>query len=491
MNFKQLVKKIKQDTWWSEEAPTNYQYSFSAWRAFVRQARIHGPNYLSILFALFKNDFMFEKTSEQEKLSQFWKVYKRFLKEKRDLSYYLDFLKARDDLRRTHKLIDESLSKPVSADELAGLYQRLYDDYTEMFTHSTMPEGADIYSNYYLLGDLKRYTKKQAGNEELNEIAIVMSAPHILSFMERERTEFLRNALSKKPDWKKMEVEYHWVQNNYLGPKHLSAGYFRKEAQKILRVKGRTVVKNELKNLNSKIARIRKRQSEYVRKFGISREMQNRLAYMRLLARWIDERKEVTVMTIGYLGKLLKLISRRYSVPQQWLGYYLPEEVFALIKERKKISPKVLKERRALSVYITTVSAKKPYYKQKLLTGSQARKIYELLTKHSSEEIKGFPASAPVERQQGMVQVVLNPHKESFKSGRVLVTSMTRPDFVPLMRRASAIITDEGGLTCHAAIVSRELGIPCIIGTKNATKVLRSGQKVVMDLKSGKIEVVE
>jgi pyruvate,water dikinase len=71
--------------------------------------------------------------------------------------------------------------------------------------------------------------------------------------------------------------------------------------------------------------------------------------------------------------------------------------------------------------------------------------------------------------------------------GEVLVTHMTAPDWVPLMRKAAAIVTDSGGMTCHAAIVSRELGIPCVVGTVEATKTLRDGQLVTVDAGRGTV----
>jgi pyruvate,water dikinase len=71
--------------------------------------------------------------------------------------------------------------------------------------------------------------------------------------------------------------------------------------------------------------------------------------------------------------------------------------------------------------------------------------------------------------------------------GEVLVTHMTAPDWVPLMRKATAIVTDSGGMTCHAAIVSRELGIPCVVGTVEATKLLRDGQLVTVDAGRGTV----
>ena len=87
---------------------------------------------------------------------------------------------------------------------------------------------------------------------------------------------------------------------------------------------------------------------------------------------------------------------------------------------------------------------------------------------------------------EGIVRIVFDPEKaEHFTEGDILVTGMTRPEFVPLMGRASAIITDEGGVTCHAAIISREMRMPCIIGTKIGTMVLRDGERVRVDAENG------
>jgi pyruvate,water dikinase len=88
----------------------------------------------------------------------------------------------------------------------------------------------------------------------------------------------------------------------------------------------------------------------------------------------------------------------------------------------------------------------------------------------------------------GSVRLLENPHDTSaFNDGEVLVTHMTTPDWVPLMRKAAAIVTDSGGMTCHAAIVSRELAIPCIVGTGEATKRLRDGEVVTVDATHGTV----
>jgi len=87
---------------------------------------------------------------------------------------------------------------------------------------------------------------------------------------------------------------------------------------------------------------------------------------------------------------------------------------------------------------------------------------------------------------QGTAQIIKSVKDiERFKPGDVLVTEMTDPDWVPIMRMAKAIVTDKGGRTCHAAIVSRELGIPCVVGTLDGTEKIRSGQKVTVSCAEG------
>ncbi|AIH04349.1 phosphoenolpyruvate synthase [Thermodesulfobacterium commune] len=89
---------------------------------------------------------------------------------------------------------------------------------------------------------------------------------------------------------------------------------------------------------------------------------------------------------------------------------------------------------------------------------------------------------------QGKARVILSLNEiANFKPGEILVTEMTDPDWEPIMKKASAIITDRGGRTCHAAIVSRELGIPCIVGTENATKLINTGDKITVDCSQGEI----
>ena len=87
---------------------------------------------------------------------------------------------------------------------------------------------------------------------------------------------------------------------------------------------------------------------------------------------------------------------------------------------------------------------------------------------------------------QGKAHVIKDSHQiNKFKKGEVLVTDMTDPDWEPIMKIASAIVTNRGGRTCHAAIISRELGIPCVVGTGSATEEVKSGEQVTVDCSQG------
>lgn len=107
-------------------------------------------------------------------------------------------------------------------------------------------------------------------------------------------------------------------------------------------------------------------------------------------------------------------------------------------------------------------------------------------------EIRRDPILAGVAASPGIVSgkvQIIHSKREIGKvdKGEILVTSMTSPDFVPAMKKAAAIVTDKGGLTSHAAIVSRELGVPCVVGTENATRILKNGQLISVDGLKGEV----
>jgi len=119
------------------------------------------------------------------------------------------------------------------------------------------------------------------------------------------------------------------------------------------------------------------------------------------------------------------------------------------------------------------------------------KRIYREYVLTSKGKVLLMGAAVGKRVASGPVKIIRDPKRiTDFRKGEVLVTEMTDPDWEPIMKIATAIVTDKGGRTSHAAIVSRELGIPCIVGSGNATKVLRNGEQITIDCSSGETGII-
>ena len=107
-----------------------------------------------------------------------------------------------------------------------------------------------------------------------------------------------------------------------------------------------------------------------------------------------------------------------------------------------------------------------------------------------AKELRGTVANKGL--SVGNVKIIFNREQFSkVKKGNILVAPMTTPIYLPIMKKAAAFVTDEGGITCHAAILSREMKKPCIIGTKIASKVLKDGDLVEVDANKGVVKILK
>src|SRR3989338_9958850 len=194
MQLENVIKKIRSDSWWSEESPGNFQQAIPAWRAFVLQGNIYGKKYLTTCICLYENDFLYEKTSADEKLEQFYKVRDIYFKNpKQIIGYYKNFRKTiKLFLKLGEKFVREA--PKMSDTDFANFYKVYYGAHIEFFTHSVMPEAMDIYSDQELKNDPEKN--------------IVLSTYPMLSFMEVERVEFLKLCLSNKPSFEKFSQKY-------------------------------------------------------------------------------------------------------------------------------------------------------------------------------------------------------------------------------------------------------------------------------------------
>lgn len=162
------------------------------------------------------------------------------------------------------------------------------------------------------------------------------------------------------------------------------------------------------------------------------------------------------------MAKLIKAIEDHYQKPQD-IEWAIEGKKLFIVQSRP----------------ITTLRKEK--------TGAPEEKAIETL---GEAVLSGLPASHGT--VTGIVKKISSMDElDKVTEGDILVTKMTDPDFVPAMKRASAIVTDEGGMTSHAAIVSREMGVPCIVGTGNATEKLNDGDRITVDASHGKVYMGE
>ncbi|MEM3521893.1 MAG: phosphoenolpyruvate synthase [Candidatus Bathyarchaeia archaeon] len=202
--------------------------------------------------------------------------------------------------------------------------------------------------------------------------------------------------------------------------------------------------------------------------------------------------KEVARKTIMYVRdpKTGKTIHSEVPIEKQNTPSLTDEEVKYLAQLGKRIEEHY---GRAQDIEFA-IDSDLTFPKNIFIVQSRPETVWSLKTPKKVEEvklvserkpiIKGLPASPGI--HAGVARVIKTIEEAKImKENDILVTKMTNPDWVPYMKIAGSIVTDEGGMTCHAAIVSRELGIPCIVGTKEATKTMVSGKEYTVDAKSG------
>ena len=230
------------------------------------------------------------------------------------------------------------------------------------------------------------------------------------------------------------------------------------------------------RNLPEKIA--------VMEKYRLDRELVAMARLSSFCAKWQDVRKENTLKVTTLHSKYLSEIFRRSGTKEDLVGYLDYSEAGAFLAG--DISEDALRARSEGVLFV--------YEKEKLTvyTGNEARGIVADILKRETgnlRELSGVIASSGYAR--GTVRVVVTAKDaEKVGHGDILISSMTRPEHILAMKRAGAIVTDEGGITSHAAIVSRELGKPCVIGTKNATRAFGDGDQVEVDARRGVIRKI-
>lgn len=254
------------------------------------------------------------------------------------------------------------------------------------------------------------------------------TVPDNFTFLARMDKELL---VTKDPD--AMAKKYPWIEDGYNGVEATAKQYFTKRLKTL----------EENKDTGTEV---KKDREQMAKKLGLTDLEQSALNLTRLLAEFMDERKAWMMQTRRNITMSAGKIEH---------GWLFDEGKSTLIDQQ---TTKELWER-----YIDF--------------------------KASSSAISGIVASNGGRHFiNGIVKVVSTP-TDDVGDDLILVVPSTSPSYVPLMRKARALITDHGGMMSHAAIVAREFNLPCIVGTKQATKILKDGDKIVLDLVKGTVNL--
>jgi len=302
------------------------------------------------------------------------------------------------------------------------------------------------------------------------------------SFINQAEIELLKIIVGiSKDNLDAYQKRWYWSKNNYITAQVLSVKHFQEEIR-AWKKSGKDL-KKELKHLyeTPRLNRIKKQ--ALFKKVKLSALLRALIRISEDFTWWQDKRKKATYFNIDMGCAILKEVGRRTGYTLDELKFAYPGEIKDILSKRE-LSRKELQGRKKSGLVVVgeafevVPSARIKELKNMIL----GQKLHDQV-----DDFRGLSASTG--RAIGPV-CILNSATEAdkVKQGDILVAVMTRPDYIAAMKKAAAIVTNEGGITSHAAIVSRELGIPCIIGTKIATEVLHDGDIVEVNANHGLVK---
>jgi len=407
--------------------------------------------------------------------------------------------------------------KKFSDAELYKIYKDYYDIYSELHCYHWIQTILDfdenIFSKYlmnylqekinktsYSLGDvfsvLTTPTEEAKPAEEYRGLLEILQAinrrPPLKKYLANTETRIIVQELAARDKEIAAKINQHardygFLGYNTVGPAWDSA-YFIDILSSLVR-QGTDPAKL-LKDLEENRQKITLRQQQIVKDLKIDSLHQHVFQFARDLVFTKGTRKDSMFHSYAISENLFREIGVRFYLSVRQVRFLNPHE-FKDLMINKNFPTAILNERHKFSLHYSTG----PYEKDLYLTGqAAAEKIAQLnIIKEEIKDLKILSGDcASPGRVRGEVKIINVPKDMvKMKAGDILVSIATTPDLVPAIKKAAAIITDVGGITCHAAIISRELGIPCVVGAKFATKILRDGDLVDVNATHGKVDIIK
>ncbi len=406
--------------------------------------------------------------------------------------------------------------KSLSNIALLDLYKEYERWHGELYVRAILPVYLELYKPHlttFLVEYLRRQTKEYNISKTPKECFALLTVPDKFSKIQQEEKLFLKIAgaiqknskarqlfRSKKnlnlenikkitPALRKI-IEKHikdfsYLGYNFEGPAFPDA-YFLSRWKEM--IKNNEDPAKLLKNIDLERQSSARERKDITKILNIDQRHQEYFQITREIIYGKDYRKMALVKSYYELEPLIKELARRTCLTINEVRNCLIPELKSMLLGKIDRPPDLTKRMKGCLFIVIKRELPGRVFVDEMFTKMNKY----LKSKQKFDEINYFHGqTAATGRAKGIVKIINNTKDlPKMKPGNVLVSQMTNPDLVPAMKKASAIITDLGGITCHAAIVARELKIPCVIGTKVATQALKDGDEVIVDADQGEVRKI-
>lgn len=379
--------------------------------------------------------------------------------------------------------INKSYLSNLSNEDLQKEYEKLRTVYLDKLFISALIDGFSLVTDELLHTEIQSLAVRNTSIERSHELFEKVTAHNFISFLQEEELNLLKIRQECGDDdaraeslLQKHQQNYFWIRNNYVSDHVMDYDFFKKRYDEL-----RGVDVGEKIVLIENTPKIRNAEKQKLfNEYDFPSDLINIIELTDVFNYFQDERKKSTLWATHFFSIFLKEVSDRVGFRLDNLRYSVPSELALILNKKLPEAELILRRGKGCIVL---------WYKDEyqIITDQIIIEKLDALTRQKIETtnfVKGFSASKG--KVRGPVRIV-----ESIQDigkvilGDIMVSVMTRPDYLPGMEKAVAFVTDEGGITCHAAIVAREMNKPCVIATKNATKIFKDNDMVEVDADRG------
>ena len=404
--------------------------------------------------------------------------------------------------------------KKLSNPKLLTAFQDLTQKYLKRCTSSSLIDSFALTTDVKISQMIEKELTRLGQGKKFAEVFSRLTAPTYQHFVNEAEIALLELLLKiqKNPAAKKLFAQqpkkilkalkeqfphlhrlinfycqkYFYLRNNYIRDYQLTEKDVLAESQSIL--SSHTLLKRRLQEMENMPRENQRQKQALIRELKISKPLRKLLELSDDFTYWQDERKKSSFLATHYFSLIFKELAKRTSFSVKEFKFMFPAEICRVIKSASKPPAPHFKDKIQARLKECAVVWQKN--KRKITLNPEEittlKKSVVPPAPKASDQLEGLIACPGWVK--GPAKIVKSATEiGKVKEGDIIVAVMTRPDYLPAIKKAAAIITDEGGITSHAAIIAREFNLPCVIATRHATKIFRDNEWLEIDTASGTI----